>query len=62
MIALLTEKEIKLLEKKINEDQQIKDKIGVMFDDYKFYFNRMKEVLLPALKKYCPIKKKDMEI
>ena len=61
MIILLTEKEMELLEKKINEDQNIKDKIGAKFNDYKFYYNRMKKDLLPSLKEYVD-KKKEIPI
>jgi len=56
MIKLLTDFQMKRLEKKINENQRVRDKVGKKFEDYKFYINRI-EKMLPDFKKYIDIKK-----
>jgi len=61
MPDLLTDNEMKRLEKKINENQNINDKVGVKYKDYKYYIERIKNIL-PDLIKYCRINKNDISI
>lgn len=56
MTHLLTDTQMKRLEKKINENQRIRDKVGKKLKIYKSYIDKIEE-LLPDLKRYSDTKK-----
>ena len=63
-IGLLTEEEMKRLENRMERNPDIRDEVGGKYEDYKIYVSFIEGIgkILPMLKKYTQVVKKEFEI